>query len=550
MFDFFKKKKKNTTEGVEQNTSIIEETVAEVKEVPVAAEVMANQDTEAPQQANIEENTTATESNQTDEAEKTDEPPKEVRPPDINIRISRDSLTAYIKVKIYSDEQTVTEEDVLTMLANTGIKNGIKKEEIKAYCESKEYYNEVVVAEGSEPVAGADGFIEYMFETDDGIKLVENEAGVVNFRELNVIKSVRAGDVLCKATPPTEGQNGINVYGEAILPKAGKPADIKSGENTELSANGLELKAAADGCIDYNKSTGAVGVTELYNVRGDVNSAVGNLDCLGSIIINGDVREGFIVKAKKDILIKGVIEGAHIIAGGTITISNGMNGMGIGTIEAGGDIISKYFENTEITSTGGSVYSDVIINSNVNANQAVVLKGGKGSLIGGNCTAGKMVYAAVIGARTNAPTSVTIESKEFRDALIPDQENVKIKEALRADLVNLEADKVNVEGKLAELQAVETDDPAIVAARKELGVAVVDVNAEIAAINKKIEEISSSVSALGEYKIVATKTCYNGVKITMAYLYMHCVDDYAATKFFVSEHKITPGLILPSDKLN
>lgn len=467
-------------------------------------------------------------------------------PAEIKIRISADNMTAYLNVHTFSETQRVTFEKVSEMLELSNIVYGLQTNDIKNFCKNRLYHSEIVAAIGTPPTPGIDAHIEYLFHIDDSINLKEDEAGKVDFRELNVIQSVKAGDVLCRLHPAKHGTHGTNVHGDIIIGSEGIELEIKSGENVTLSADKLVLTANIDGCVEYKN--GSVSVSDLFTVRGDVSSAVGNLNCLGSILINGDVREGFTVKSAKNIVIKGMVEGAHIIAGGDVTISSGMNGMNFGTIEAGGNIVSKYFENATITAEN-SIYSDVIINCTCHAKQSVVLKGGKGSLIGGNCTAGKSVYASFIGARTNVPTNITIESPEFRQMLIPDTEKTKQKQVLEAEVASLIAERASLEERIESLTPIATEGIAK-AALTQLLAARGDAAGHIAHTQALIKELEVDNSQLGDYKVIALKTCFSGVKITMAYLYINIENDNANTKFFVSDHKIIPAQILPSDKIS
>lgn len=470
----------------------------------------------------------------------------EYPPADIKVRVSTDGMKAYAMVKLSNDHQPFTFEEFMQVIESSNIKHGVHTAKIKEFCERRLFYNEITLASGTQPIVGDDASIKYFFKIGNGVNLIEDEAGKVDYRELNAIQSVGEGSVLCTLTRETEGIPGIDVFGEPIPPKPGKGLELKFGENTKLSDDELSVVSTTSGCVDYKN--GVVSITDLYTVRGDVNSAVGNLTCKGSILINGDVREGFTIKADKDIVIKGMIEGAHIIAGGNVTISSGMNGMNFGTIVAGGDIVCKYLENASIISQNGNVISDVIINCTTTANQSVIAKGGKGSIIGGTCTVGKMIYANFIGAHTNVPTSLVIESPELRKVLVPDTETLKTKQGLEASLINQTAERDTLKEQIRVLSASVVNDQDR-ARLKQLMAAKSDMAAEVAQTEAKIKELTVDTSSLGDYKIIALKTCFSGVKITIAYLYMHIDDDYSNTKFFVSDHKIIAGQVLPSDKI-
>ena len=69
---------------------------------------------------------------------------------------------------------------------------------------------------------------------------------------------------------------------------------------------------------------------------------MGNINFTGSVVIHGDVLEGYSVKAKGDITVMGIVEGARLSAGGDILLHKGMRGMRTGVLEAEGDITAKF----------------------------------------------------------------------------------------------------------------------------------------------------------------------------------------------------------------
>lgn len=467
--------------------------------------------------------------------------------PDLKLRLSPDNMQAYIKVSLASEAQAFEASVIYDLLKITNITFGVCEEEIAQNCDKRNFYNEFIVAQGVLPLPATDGKIDYFFNTNPSVDLLENASGVVDYRELNLIQSVKAEDILCTKFPPVDGIAGKNIHGEEILGAHGKEVELKSAENTKISEDLNSVIAAVDGCVEYKNGT--VSVSEVFTIKGDVDSSIGNLNCVGSIVISGDVREGFTVKAGKNIVIKGMVEGAHIIAGGTVTISSGMNGMNMGIIEAGGDIVSKYFENTTIHSTGGNVYSDVIINCKTVARKAVILKSGKGSLIGGTCSAGVMIYASIIGARTNVPTAIEIKSPELKQMLIPDNEISKKMDDLKNDIEELEKRKIPIQEKALQLEKLRESNPAINEAVINLGNEIEEIDNDLKDCHEKLGSMNVDTSNIGIYKVVVLKTCYSGVKLSMEYLYIPIEDDYSNTKFFVSDHKIIAGQILPSDKV-
>lgn len=325
-------------------------------------------------------------------------------------------MAAYLRVKPAAADQVVTYDEVLNYLTEKEVTYGIREAAIRDFCDGKKYYMELLCAQGDPPVDGEDGYITYNFDTDTDFRPKEREDGTVDFRDLGTVKNISKGEELCRIVPPTPGKDGRDVYNREVSFKPGRSPVLPAGLNTEVSEDGLALVAGVDGCIEFKKSR--IDVNEVFIVRGDVNSASGNIKAIGSVIVQGDVREGFSVTAGKDITIRGMAEGAFIEAQGNITISNGMNGMGRGTLKAGGNIVGKYFENA-VLEAEGDIYADVLMTCRAKAGGSIILKGRKASLIGGKYEAGQKIVARNIGTGTSGKTAVSIQSSTLNDFALP-----------------------------------------------------------------------------------------------------------------------------------
>src|SRR5699024_9473342 len=129
-----------------------------------------------------------------------------------------------------------------------------------------------------------------------------------------------------------------------------------------------------------------------------------------SIVIHGNVPTGYTVKAKEDIKIFGIVEGATLLAGGSIFISEGMAGLGKGLLQAGKDIHIGYLNQGNI-SAGGSIHvENSIIHSKCDANEHLYLE--RGNIIGGSVSAAKSIEAKDIGNRMNTKTNIMFGMNE------------------------------------------------------------------------------------------------------------------------------------------
>lgn len=260
------------------------------------------------------------------------------------------------------------------------------------------------MAEGKEPVQGKNAYIEYQFNTDKSAKPTLNEDGSVDFFHLNILNHCNKGDVLAVLHPQQPGVPGENVLGERIAPAEVRGETLKFGHNIELSKDKTMLTAMVDGHVELVE--GSVFVSNELVVE-NVDTATGNIEYEGNVQVNGNVATNFEVKAKGDIVVKGVVEGAKLIADGNIIIARGMNGMGRGTLQAGGNIVSKFLENVTAQAEG-YVASESILHSRVTAGGEINVDGRRGFITGGKVTATGTVNVKTLGSEMGADTIVEV----------------------------------------------------------------------------------------------------------------------------------------------
>ena len=143
-----------------------------------------------------------------------------------------------------------------------------------------------------------------------------------------------------------------------------------------MSEDGLRLYSEVSGHVSL--TDGRVFVSDTYEVAADVDSSTGDIDYEGNVVVRGNVITGFTVKAKGDIEVYGVVEGAYIEAEGQIILRRGMQGMNKGILKANGNIITKFIENAEVIA-GGYINTDSIMHSKVSAKGDIVVGGDEAS---------------------------------------------------------------------------------------------------------------------------------------------------------------------------
>ncbi|ABN51735.1 MAG TPA: DUF342 domain-containing protein [Hungateiclostridium thermocellum] len=362
----------------------------------------------------------------------------------IDVNISPDKMKATMVIRPPDGGRMLTKDEMMEILKNSGVRYGINESMLENVSKYPVYNEIIVIAEGTPPINGQNGKVEFHFDLKKERKPTILEDGRVDFRELNLIESVKKGQVLCTLVPPLPGTPGRTVEDIEVPALDGKPAVLPKGKNVEISEDGQSLIAGIDGQVNY--IDGKVSVFANYEVPADVDNSTGNISFVGNVIIRGNVLSGFTVEAGGSVEVMGVVEAAVIKADGDIILRRGMQGLGRGILKSGGDIIAKYIENS-IIEAKGDIKAEAIMHSNVKCGNKLELSGKKGLLIGGKCKVGKEIVAKVIGSYLATHTDIEVgvdpqikeRYKELRDEIRKIEEDLVKAEQAITILKKLEA---------------------------------------------------------------------------------------------------------------
>jgi uncharacterized protein (DUF342 family) len=282
---------------------------------------------------------------------------------------------------------------------------GVKEEALRDFIDKPIYREKIEAAEGLKPVDGRDAYIQYDFETDQTkIRLREGSNGRVDFKELNIIQNVVQNQPLAKKRPAEEGTQGQTVTGKLIPAKSGKDIVMLPGNNVHISEDGSTILADINGQVIL--AGGKVNVEPVLTIEGDVNLKTGNIIFLGTVLVNGNVEDGFTVKAAGNIEIKGTVSKAELDAEGDIIIHQGINAKSEGKIRAGRSIWARFIENASIEAGNMVVASDGIINSQVDAVNRIICQGKRAVIQGGRLRAREEINAKVLGNSTSGTETI------------------------------------------------------------------------------------------------------------------------------------------------
>lgn len=348
---------------------------------------------------------------------------------DIQVDISNNQMLATVCLRKLTDEAVYTYDEIMDKLADAGVKMGIDEEKILQMIDHKIYEEKVVVAVGKPQEAGMDGYYEFFFDTDyrTNSKPSLRADGSVDYFNTKLFEKVEEGAKLAEYHPPTKGIFGYNICGKLLTPKPGKPKPRLRGKGFTVSEDGNSYYAAFTGKIDYMNYD--MNVSHIYDVSGNVDLSVGNIEFDGDVNIAGSVISGVEIRAMGNIYIGGHVESANIYSGKDIILNDGVNCKGKGHIEAKGNIEGKYFENATVCA-GGDIKCGYLLNSVVTARGKVIVEGRHGSIFGGDVTGIMGIETVNCGHESATKTILRVGAtkelrKEYADSIMTLKEIVE-----------------------------------------------------------------------------------------------------------------------------
>ena len=402
-------------------------------------------------------------------------------------------------------------ETYASLLKQNRVYHGIKEEFLVEFSDKPVYREKVEVAEGIRPINGKDAYIEYNFETDQTkIKLKEGANGKVNFKELNIIQNVVQNQPLAKRIHPGEGTDGMTVTGRILPARSGNDIPLPLGTNVHVGDDGDTILADINGQVIT--ANGKINVEPVYMVEGDVNLKTGNIIFLGTVIIGGNVEDGFSVKAAGNIEVKGIVSKAELDAEGDIIIYQGINGKSGGRIHAGRSLWSRFIENANVEVGNMVVVTDGIINSHVDALKSILCQGKRANIMGGRLRAGEEISANVIGNPTSG-TETICEVGFDPQSKVELEKFIAVKSSSEEELDSIKLDLQSLINTKKQRKTLPEDKEAYL---QELMDRRQVLTEELKKATENIQKINDYMNEMQiRGKVSASKKVYPGTKITI-----------------------------------
>ncbi len=401
----------------------------------------------------------------------------------IEVEVSEDKMKVYVKfLKPKNRDQVFkpTKEQVMEAMEAAGIVYGLKESSIEKLVTRPIYNIKIQVGEGTPAVQGVDGFVEFFVKKDKDYSPEIDEEGNVDFKNLDYFQMVKEGQMLAAVHPQEAGQPGKNVLGMDLPAKDGREAKNPMGKNTTYNEEQNILFAACDGIVNFVTDT--INISDVLHIAGNVDNNTGNIDFSGDVIIEGDVREGYNVRAGGNLIIKGVVESCNIEAGGDVQIVKGINGDNGCSINVGGDFRSLYIEHCTVD-VGGNIMAESIIESNITCEGDIdVASSGRGALVGGDVNLKGQLIVKTLGNENERITNVRILGVE-----------TGVQDEITSLMVEKEScakgiEKLKIERRKLFQPMLEENDP--------INIKIKKIDSDVLLLQSKLEEIGRKIQEM------------------------------------------------------
>ncbi len=426
----------------------------------------------------------------------------------------------------------ISADYIRSFLASNGVAHGLKEDVLNELELSPRYGRPIVVAEGTRAHDGANAKVEYNFKLDrDGVTLREKD-GRVDFKDISRVENVVAGQMLARKIPAEAGQPGQTVTGTMIPATRGKDCELLVGKNVKLADDGFTALAEINGQVLL--LGGKINVEPIYLIPGDVNLRTGNILFLGTVIVKGNVEDGFSVKAAGNIEIFGSVGKCLVDAEGDIIVHQGIAAKTEGKIRCGKSLYSKFIEHAHVDAGEYVVVTDGIVHSHVDANRMILCQGKRAQIVGGRLRASEEINSKILGSVAGTETLLEVgydpRSKERLVAL--EEEKRSVEKALEEVDLNIKTleNLLRVQKKLppekAQYLTEQNEKRSELLGRLEASVR------EIGQINTHL----SSLTTIG--KISASERVYPGVKLAIKNANLAVRTEFKFVTFFLQSGEV------------
>lgn len=403
----------------------------------------------------------------------------------------------------------------------------------------------VIIARGSPPREGIPAHFECMLA--DRQKQLEqvDENAVIKYRDLGHLLLVQPGGKLMHRTPPVQGSNGIDIFGDTVFPRPlplMEFGDQFPGAEVDPADPNTLLASIAGQPVVLENGVIVNPVIEVENV--DVNT--GNITFDGTIKVHGDIKAGMTIKVSGDVIVGGTMEAAQVEAGGNVAVAGGIIGhadsrpgatvlpMDTARIKCKGSAQALFVESAHIEAGDSIVIERSARQCELVALNDVVVGAGKskaGQLIGGSTQAKHLIKVSILGSTTGVKTRVQVGLDPYAEGDLDAakkelaQKNDELTRILQITMV-LKQNPKKGEGGVGE----------------RVNATRVKLLEDIEALTTRVEELTAAMAIDEDARLQVDKAIFFGSEVRIGDQVWQIKDDMKGTTAGLVQGRIATGL--------
>ncbi|MFW5718338.1 MAG: FapA family protein [Spirochaetota bacterium] len=423
-------------------------------------------------------------------------------------------------------------DQVVSFLQMNGVVEGIDEAVIGNFVEDPLYRESVLVASGRPPKNGEDAQVRYSFDLDPSQITLKETDGRVDFKELNLVQNVVQGQVLARKEEAQRGEPGRTVTGKLLPATDGKDVEMPVGKNVRIAEDGKSAIAEINGQVVL--SAGRITVEPVHVIAGDVNLRTGNVLFLGTVLVKGNVDDGFTVKAAGNIEVMGSVGRSNLDAEGDIIVHQGIAGRNASTVRCGRSLWAKFVENARVESGDLVVVSDGIMNCEMLADRKIICRGKRASIVGGQLKAVEEINAKTLGSVAGSETVLEVGYDPKRKEKLAALETTREEHQRKLD--DLKLNMSTIENLVRSGRSVSEEKKSYYQELKEHKVAL---QGEVKKIDSQIQELRDYLGDLKvSGRISASGTVYPGVRISIKDAFLEVRNEFKAVTFVADKNTV------------
>lgn len=333
----------------------------------------------------------------------------------IQVQIAPDEMAADISLTPAHGGKAVSLEDLMRALVEAGVLFGVDEAALQQVFASAGA-GPVRVAAGVSPEDGMDTVFEELIPEPIDRAPKVNESGLIDYREHGSITMVQSGAPLMRRIPPTPGVIGHSIRGRALAPHPGHDEPFAAQlPGAQVASDDPNLLQAAVSGMPVRVKSGIM-VEPILRVA-EVNMTTGNIHYDGTVQVDGDVLQSMKVQASGDIVVKGLVDGGLLQAGGSIKVSGGV--IAHAQLRAGGAVSARFAEGAHIEAGTVIALDDMALECVLcSLNQIIIGAAAprRGRLIGGSATAMMLIKTPLLGSAQAGVTHLVLGVNAVLDA--------------------------------------------------------------------------------------------------------------------------------------